>query len=192
MANDKLMDPEELKELIAWLETDEAKTREVRAHRLFYLLEAIRVPEHGLLFNGDGSVQAFDEVRLAYLHGLYLATVLLSLALIENEIAGELYAAGWEDAAEVGFKALLSEAHTRHWVSDWNQKILERLDDIRNSHAHFRPLDFKAPSVKRHKVPSITLRSADQNLMPYEIYREDAEYAIEIVGRFLLRRLSPF
>ena len=189
---DPEMDPEEVKAWVAWLEADEAKTREARAHRLLHLLKAIRVPGHGLFFYGDGPAQAFDEVRLAYLHGLYLATVLLSLSLIENEIAGELYAAGWEEAAEGRFKTLLSEAHARKLVSDRNQEILIRLDDIRNSHAHFRPINPEAPSAKRHKIPSVTLRAVNQNLTSDEVYREDAEYAIEILGRFLLRRLSPF
>ena len=42
----------DITELIAWLETDEAASREARAFRLRHLLEAIQPPREGIFFKG--------------------------------------------------------------------------------------------------------------------------------------------
>ena len=77
-------------------------------------------------------------------------------------------------------------------ISDWDQEVLIRLSDIRNAYSHFRPPDPKARSAKRHKVPSMMDRAVAENLMPHEVSQKDAEYAIEILGRFIARRMSLF
>ena len=83
-------------ELTAWLEADDAKSRALRARRLRDLLDILPVPEEGLSFlGGEESLICFGEVRRCYLDGSYMATVLLSLAFVERELAVELYKAGW-------------------------------------------------------------------------------------------------
>ena len=57
---------EGIKELIAWLETDDAKGRATRARRLRDLLDILPAPTDGLSFlGGEQSVICFDEVRRA-------------------------------------------------------------------------------------------------------------------------------
>ena len=171
----------DLTELITWLETDEAASRESRARRLSHLLEAIQVPEDGLFLQGENSLQAFEEVRLAYIHGLYLATVLLSLTFIEREVAGRLYAAGWEKAKKAKLEDLLLKAHECNLVSDRDRETLQKLRDIRNSYAHFRPPDDGS---------STTRRTVAQNLTANEVFLKDAEQAIKVLGRFLANQPS--
>ena len=55
----------DIEELITWLETDEAASREWRARRLRHLLEAIKPPKEGMFFLGEESFHSFNEVRLA-------------------------------------------------------------------------------------------------------------------------------
>ncbi len=173
----------DLTELTTWLETDEAASREGRARRLSHLLEAVQLPEDGLCFQGENSLQAFEEARLAYIHGLYLATVLLSLTCIEYEIAGRLYAEGWEKAKHATLEELLSEAHAYNMISDWERETLQKLRSIRNSHTHFRP-----PGA----ASSMTRRVVAQNMTANEVFLKDAEQAIKVLGRFLARHLSFF
>ena len=173
----------DIAELIAWLETDEAASRERRAHRLRHLLEAIQMPKEGLSFRGEASLHSFDEVRLAYIHGLYLATVLLSLACIEREVAGRLYTVGWEEAKDAGLEKLISKAHERGIISDAEADTFQHLRSIRNSHAHFK--------LPLHSS-SLTCRALDQNLLPNEVMMIDAQKAVEALGSFFGRRSGLF
>ena len=168
-------------ELITWLETDESASREWRARRLRYFLEAIESPEERMFFQGEESMHSFNEVRLAYVHGLYLATVLLSLACIEREMAGRLYAVGWEKAKDAKLEELLSKAHERGIISDEESDTFQRLRRVRNSYAHFKlPLDSS----------SLIGRALDQNTLPNEVLMVDAQKAIEALGGFFKRRPS--
>ena len=166
-------------ELIAWLETDEAPSREWRARRLKYLLDAIQPPKEGMFFQGEESFHSFNEVRLAYIHGLYLATVLLSLACIEREVAGRLYAMGWEKAKGAKLEELISKAHEQGIISNEESDTFQRLRRVRNSYAHFKP-----PLASS----SLTGRALDQNTLPNEVLMVDAQKAIEALGGFFKRR----
>ena len=169
----------DIEELITWLTTDEAASRESRASRLSYLLNVIQLPESGVSFRGETSLRAFEEVRLAYIHGLYLATVLLSLTCIEREIAGRLYAAGWEEAKEARLKDLLSKACKQGMISDQELNTLHYLRRIRNSQTHFHP-----PGASS----SMLRRMVKQDMLANEVFKKDAERAIEALGRFFKGR----
>lgn len=174
----------DIEELIAWLETDEAASREWRARRLRYLLEAIQAPKEDMFFHGEESLHSFNEVRLAYIHGLYLATVLLSLSCIEREVAGRLYAMGWEKAKGAKLEELISKAHEQGIISDEESDTFQHLRRVRNSYAHFKP--------PLHSS-SLTGRALDQNTLPDEVLMVDARKAIEALGSFFDRRLGlPF
>ena len=173
----------DITELIAWLETDEGASREARARRLRHLLEAIRPSKEGIFFQGEASFHSFNEVRLAYIHGLYFATVLLSLACIERELAGRLYAAGWEKAKDAGLKELLSTAHERGSISDAESDTFQHLRSVRNSYAHF-----KHPGHSS----SLVCRALHQNVVPNEVMMIDAHRAVEALGSFFERRSGPF
>ena len=173
----------DIAELIAWLETDESSSREWRARRLRHLLEAIQPHEDGMFFQGEESFYSFDEVRLAYIHGLYLATVLLSLSCIEREVAGRLYGAGWEEARGASLKKILSKAQEQGILSDAESDTFQHLRRVRNSYAHFKP--------PLHSS-SLTRRAPDQNVLPNEVLMVDAKKAVEALGRFFKRRHVPF
>ena len=124
-------------------------------------------------------MHSFNEVRLAYIHGLYLATVLLSLACIEREVAGRLYVVGWEKAKSVGLEKIISEAHERGILSDAESDTFQHLRRVRNSYAHFKP--------PLHSS-SLGYRAVDQNLLTNEVMMLDAQKAIEALGSFFKRR----
>ena len=166
-------------ELITWLETDEAASREGRAHRLSHLLGVVQLPENAILFRGETSLRYFDEIRLCYIHGLYLATILLSLACIEWEIAGRLYEEDWEKAKNANLEKLLLKAHERGILSDAELDTFQHLRKIRNSQAHFRP---------PFRESSLTRRAVDKNVLPSDVLMADAQQAVEAFGSFFRRR----
>ena len=168
-------------ELIAWLETDEAVSREWRSRRLSHLLEEIPSPDEGIVFHGNLSFKSFIEVRLAYIHGLYLATVLLSLACIEQEVAGRLYATGWEKAKSERLEVLLLKAHEYGILSDAELDTFQHLRSVRNTYAHFRP--------PRHST-SLIRRAVDHNELPNDVIETDARQAVEALGSFFGRQSS--
>lgn len=170
-------------ELISWLETDEAASRKGRADRLSHLLQVVQLPEDGILFRGETSLRSFLEIRLCYIHGLYLATILLSLACIEWEIAGRLYEEGWKKAKGATLEKLLLKAHKRDILSDAELITFQHLRKIRNSQAHFRP-----PLSES----TLTRRAVDRNVLPDDVLMADAQQAIEALGSFLGRRMGLF
>ena len=166
-------------ELITWLENDEKASREWRARRLRHLMEVIQTPEEGVLFHGELSFQSFNEVRLAYIHGLYLATILLSLTCIEQELSGQLYAAGWERAKKTQLKKLLVKAHEFGILSETELDTFQRLRNVRNAYAHFRAVCDSS---------SLLHRSVDQHELPNDVIETDAQQAIEALGSFFGRK----
>lgn len=173
----------DIEELISWLKTDEAASREKRAYRLSYLLEVVRPPKNGICFQGETSLQSFEEARRAYIHGLYLATVLLSLTCIEREVAGRLYMAGWEKAKHARLEELLLKAFENGMISVSELNTFQHLRLIRNSQTHFRHPSTSSSTLRR---------TVDQDMLPNEIFMKDAEQAIEALGRFFEGRTGFF
>ena len=136
---DRAQGAESIKELTAWLEADDAKSRAIRAKRLRDLLDILPVPLEGLSFlGGESSRICFDEVRRCYLDGSYMAVVLLCLAYVERELAADLYAAGWENAKKAPLATVLERAYGYGALSDLELRTYRELAHLRNSHAHFR------------------------------------------------------
>ena len=98
---DDEQNPQDIRELAAWLEADDARSRAMRAARLRDLLDILPVSSDGLSFlGGEQSVLCFDEIRRCYLDRSDMAVVLLCLAYVERELVAQLYAAGWEPCEE--------------------------------------------------------------------------------------------
>ena len=91
--------PQDIRELTAWLEADDAKSRAMRATRLRDLLDILPVPSDGLSFlGGEQSVLCFEEIRRCYLDRSDMAVVLLCLAyssLYGLEPCEESFAGEW-------------------------------------------------------------------------------------------------
>lgn len=171
------------KDLEKWLEEDEAKSRPYRAARLRTVLAALGPPEDNAIFwGGISPFQAFSELKLAYIHGLYLATVLLALSIIEQEIAGSLHAAGDNEAATANLSSLLDAAREHRVITDAEYRAFNRLRDIRNSYAHFRS--------PMHRT-WIARRAVAKNTDLDGVLKSDATLGLKAVSSFIARRNSP-
>jgi hypothetical protein len=168
--------------LVEWLEADDASSREFRARRLASLLEALSPSEEGMGFwGGMSAAQSFTEMRLAYMHGLYLSTVLLALACIEQELAGMLHVDQWEKAKAARLEGLLREGRDRQLVSEGEFEAFQHLRDVRNAYAHYRDLNHQSAWVRR---------AINQDMPLEDVLEADALQAVQMLGTFLRRRAS--
>ena len=183
MASDQV--PGNFDERIAWLEEDDAKSRNLRARRLQEILATMPVPSEGFQFlnGGEESMTCFHEVRRCYLDGSYMAVVLLSLLYVERELAGLLYAGGWNPAGNARLDSLLDEAHDRGVLSKLDLQVFRELAKTRNSYAHFRP-----PGTPT----SLMARSLERRDLPNEVIAKDARRALEAMWRLVQRSGGPF
>ena len=134
-----------------------------------------------LLRGGEETMSAFVEVRLAYVNGLFLATVLTAIALIERQIAGLLYRAGLEAAKRMSLEDLLKRAEQNGWLRAISRDEMDRFREVRNSYAHFRE--------PGHGTSGMCLAlNADTTIDA--VMREDARIALKILGLFLAQRHS--
>ena len=186
---DRAQGAESIKELTAWLEADDAKSRAIRAKRLRDLLDILPVPLEGLSFLGSESSRiCFDEVRRCYLDGSYMAVVLLCLAYVERELAANLYAAGWENAKKAPLVTVLERAYGYGALSDLELRTYRELAHLRNSHAHFRAPGDETPGESRLDGQSLMARAVHENLLGTEVLAKDARRAIQEMARLVKRQ----
>ena len=170
-------EPERIKELTAWLESDDAKSRAARVQRLGDLLDLLPVPSDGLGFQGgEACLLCFEEVRRCYLDGSYLAVVLVSLAYVERELAARLYAAAWEPAKKAPLGAVLKKAHQHGVLSEPEWRTYQELARLRNSHAHF-------PQARVCRVDDGSHGRGRRS--PWEVLAKDAKQALETMARIV-------
>ena len=112
-----------------------------------------------------------------------MAVVLLSLLYVERELAGLLYAGGWNPAGNARLDSLLDEAHDRGVLSKLDLQVFRELAKTRNSYAHFRP-----PGTPT----SLMARSLERRDLPNEVIAKDARRALEAMWKLVQRSGGPF
>src|SRR3954467_2328857 len=129
-------------DLVAWLEADDADSRPYRAGRLRLLMDEYGDEAEIRLFpGGPTSALAFQEARLAYLHGLFLGCVVLCQACVEHMLAGIFRLSGRDDLNRAGFQKLLREARAERFLSEEEFELFDRLRRMPNPYAHPRAPD---------------------------------------------------
>lgn len=169
-------------ELQGWLEQDEAASRPYRAERLAKLL-AVIPEEEMVFFGGLSSAQAYTEIRLAYIHGLYLSTVLLALTCIEQELAGALHIQGMESAANARLEKLLKEGLTKGTITTEEFQTFDHLREVRNSYTHFRSPTHRTAWTRRAIVTDTPID---------DVLEADATGALSALGSFLDRSATIY
>lgn len=168
-------------ELLAWLEADEAHSRADRVQRLRLLTEEYGPNGIRIFPGGPVSAQAFEEARLAYLHGLFVSCVVMSQICLEQMLGGLFRMAGREDLRRGGAEVLLSEALRARFLSEDEFMLFDRLRKIRNPYAHYQD-----PENPR----SLVHREVESRILFEDFVVTDAELAIVTLLR--LCRRHPF
>lgn len=133
-----------------------------------------------MIFGGHAAYHAWVEARSSFVHGNFVATVLLCQGLIENLLAGYLHAGLLiDDVPErINFADTLRRCREREVISDADVADLRRMMDLRNPLSHFRHV---------HDDGHLDRRSVDERTSATDLLRRDAIFAIGVAVRILAK-----
>jgi hypothetical protein len=131
-----------------------------------------------MLPGGETTHAVWTEARTSFIHGNFVATVLLSQGLAEHMLAAHLsIGLDAEELPErIGFRATLKRCLAHGVISKGDAADLRRLMELRNPLSHFRSID--DPSILSRRV-------LDERLHAVEHLRRDATFAISMAVRLL-------
>jgi hypothetical protein len=127
---------------------------------------------------GETTFVAWTEARTSFIHGNYVATVLVCQGLAEHMLAAHLALAinGEQLPNRISFQDTLSRCLTRNVITQNDADDLRRLMALRNPLSHYRSID--DPSNLSRRVLD-TMSPAESHL------RGDASFAISMAVRLL-------
>lgn len=127
---------------------------------------------------GETTYAAWTEVRTSFIHGNYVATVLLCQGLAEHMLAAHLALGidGEKLPNRILFQETLRRCLARHLITEEDAENLQRLMTLRNPLSHYRSID----------DPSNLSRRALDSRSPAESHlRSDTSFAISMAVRLL-------
>jgi hypothetical protein len=130
-------------EKAAWFkETLEQNDREDFQERLTRFREVVEWLDNapgGLSLGPDQeSGLAFSEARFAYVNGLWMSAIVMSLTCIERHLAWRLMVNGTPNTEKIPSKKLIELSVAAGFVSLDQATRMDELRDYRNAYAHFR------------------------------------------------------
>jgi hypothetical protein len=137
--------------------------------------------EGTMLFGGQTTYHAWAEARSSFIHGNYVATIVLCQSLAENLLAAFAQNGSTRDGKRVQFSETLDQCQAIGLLSDHDVGDLKRLSTIRNPLTHFRHIN------DEH---NLSRRSMTTGNDAGELLRSDAWFAIGLAVRTLAKK--PF
>ena len=131
-------------------------------------------------FGGDVVHEIWREARWSFVHGHYIATVILCQSFAEHLIAGTIYGEGEGLPDRVKFSDVLERSVERRRISERGAAEIMQLMRMRNPLSHFRKPFEGSDAISRVANDKPPLR---------RLVKDDAEFAIKL-GVRLLGKLS--
>lgn len=133
-----------------------------------------------MIFGGHAAYHAWVEARSSFVHGNYVATILLCQGLVEHLLAAYLHAGLLVDDIpdRIQFADTLRRCREREVVSDEDVADLRRMMALRNPLSHFRHVDDGS---------NLDRRSIDESRSADDLLRHDAIFSISLAVRMLSR-----
>ena len=127
---------------------------------------------------GEIAYAAWVEARSSFVHGNFVATVLLSQALAEQMLAAMLIMGLDAEPipAKIIFRDTLARCRKRDFISEQDATDLERLMNLRNPLSHHRLFD---------DPTNLSRRAVDGRVSGEEHLRRDATFAISMAVRLM-------
>ena len=136
--------------------------------------------QHGrrtMLFGGPTTHNAWVEARSSFVHGNYVATVLLCQSLIENLLAAFLHGGLMNELPDkIKFDETLRRCRTAEILDDQDMNDLKELAALRNPLSHFRNVDDDR---------NLDRRSIATGRYTSDILSRDAWFAITLASRMM-------
>ena len=133
-----------------------------------------------MIFGGYAAYHAWVEARASFVHGNFVATILLCQGLAEHLLAAYLHAGVLVDniPERIQFADTLRRCRERNVISDQDVTDLRRMMDLRNPLSHFRQVD---------NGSNLDRRSIDTGVSAEELLRRDAIFSIGLVVTILAK-----
>lgn len=137
-------------------------------------------PSGTMIFGGHSANLAWVEARSSFVHGNFIATILLCQGLAEHLLAAYLHAGLLvENIPErIQFADTLHRCRERDVISDQDVTDLRRMMDLRNPLSHFRHVDDGS---------NLDRRTIDAGASAEELLRRDATFSIALVVAILAK-----
>lgn len=131
-----------------------------------------------MIFGGHAAYHAWVEARSSFVHGNFVATILLCQGLVEHLLAAYLHAGLLIDnlPERIQFADTLRRCQEREVISDGDVTDLRRMMALRNPLSHFRHVDDGS---------NLDRRSIDESTSAEELLRRDAVFSIGLSVRML-------
>ena len=122
---------------------------------------------------GDVAQEIWREARWSFVHGNYIATVILCQVFAEHLVAATIYGEGEALPNRVKFGAVLKRSVKRGCISEHDAEEIARLMHMRNALSHFRK-----PFEEGHAMS----RVASEKRPLRRLVKDDAVFAIKLGG----------
>jgi hypothetical protein len=153
-----------------------------RLERYKFIWQEFGPPVDMLLAGGIQAYLALEELRLCFMDGYYLATVLLAQIFIENSLGGSYIISGDDKLVEKGFSKLIDQALADNLIDSSLAAQFHQLRRMRNPYVH--PKAGTGPGSIMGRMLE-KYRDGKVYDSPEELAREDAEQAVRTVVDFL-------
>jgi hypothetical protein len=121
----------------------------------------------------------FDEAKMTYINGEFIATILLAQAHIEHRLQGYVASRGGCRLAKAGLARITEFLRTHDFLHVFLLDRIDRLRKIRNPFTHLQDSDYPY---------SLTRRSLERHNDWAETLREDAEFALTLMYEIAVTR----
>lgn len=137
-------------------------------------------PNGTMIFGGQAAHHAWIEARSSFVHGNFVATVLLCQGLVEHLLAAYLHAGLLIDDIpnRIPFRETLRRCREGNVIDDQDVADLQKLMALRNPLSHFRHVDDPG---------NLDRRSLDDRQHGADLIQHDAVFAIGLAVRMLAK-----
>ena len=137
-------------------------------------------PNGTMIFGGQAAHHAWIEARSSFVHGNFVATVLLCQGLVEHLLAAYLHAGLLIDDIpnRIPFRETLRRCREGNVIDDQDVADLQKLMTLRNPLSHFRHVDDPG---------NLDRRSLDDRQHGADLIQHDAVFAIGLAVRMLAK-----
>lgn len=131
-----------------------------------------------MMFGGETGYVAWREARWCFIHGNFMATILLCQTLAEHTLAGFLHAVvpSKKLPQRISFSDTLDRCRDERVISAGEAEDLRRLMNLRNPLSHFRNLDDPG---------NLSRRAISMDTHANDALKQDACFAIGVATRVL-------
>ncbi len=164
------------------IEVNNKLSSKERLERYKYVWREFGPPVDMLLGGGIQSFLAFEEIKLCYIEGFYLATVLLAQIFIENSLGAEYIIAGADKTVESGFYQIINKSLEDNRINKRLANKFHKLRRIRNTYIH--PKGGTGPGTIIERIFEKIKRGKSFTSI-YKMAKEDSKEAISIVADYL-------